>query len=154
MTRVRFYTQVTHPPSLIASLSEKALAQQHFVTVYAHDEAHAKQISDFLWQLPAPSFIAHAMANEPHSKRSALQLAWQTDHIQQDDILLNCQAQQPLFFGQFKHVFEIVSTDPNDMVAGRQRYAFYRDRGYPIKHINQQEHMSETQTQGEDHDHA
>lgn len=145
MTRVRFYTQVTEPVSLIAELTAKALLQQHRVTVYTQDQDQAQTISDFLWQqshfLPnvllgdvaQQAIPDHTLVNTP------VHLAWHPEHIQQDDILLNCQSEQPLFFGQFKHVFEIVGTEAQAVSAGRQRYAFYRDRGYPIKHINHSE---------------
>jgi DNA polymerase III subunit chi len=159
MTRVRFYTQVAEPVSLIAELTAKALAQQHQVTVYAKDQTHAETISDYLWQQTA--FIPHALIDKGITPtiqaRTPVHLAWQADHIQQDDILLNCQTEQPLFFGQFKHVFEIVSTEDHAVSAGRHRYAFYRDRGYPIKHINHSEHivsMASSQSQGEENEHT
>lgn len=156
MTRVRFYTQVAEPVSLIAELTAKALAQQHQVTVYAQDQTHAETISDYLWQQTA--FIPHALIDKRTTSTiqayTPVHLAWQADHIQQDDILLNCQIEQPLFFGQFKHVFEIVSTEDHAVSAGRQRFAFYRDRGYPIKHINHSETMDSSQTQGEENEHT
>lgn len=155
MTRVRFYTQVAQPVSLIAELTAKALAQHHQVTVYAQDQAHAETISDYLWQQSA--FIPHALMDGETSimqTHSPVHLAWQVDHIQQDDILLNCQTEQPLFFGRFKHVFEIVSAEDHAVSAGRLRFAFYRDRGYPIKHINHSEYMASSQTQGEQNEHT
>lgn len=156
MTRVRFYTQVAEPVSLIAELTAKALAQRHQVTVYAQDQAHAQTISDFLWQQSA--FIPNALIdNETTPSIQActpVHLAWQAEHIQQDDILMNCQTDQPLFFGRFNHVFEIVSTEDHVVSAGRQRFAFYRDRGYPIKHINHSEYIASSQTQGEKDEHT
>jgi DNA polymerase III subunit chi len=38
----------------------------------------------------------------------------------------------PTFFGRFERVAEIIVQDRRDV--GRDRYRFYRDRGYPLFH--------------------
>ncbi|RDJ93817.1 DNA polymerase III subunit chi, partial [Lacticaseibacillus rhamnosus] len=37
------------------------------------------------------------------------------------------------FFSRFQRLVEIVGTDASDRQAARERYRFYRDRGYEIR---------------------
>ena len=48
------------------------------------------------------------------------------------DNLLNLSAESPLFFSRFERLLELVSTEEADRLAGRARYKFYRERGYPM----------------------
>lgn len=136
MTRVRFYTNVDDALALIRQLVTAAMARQRQVTVYVRDRQHAVSISDFLWSQPADSFLPNALADTSEATHTPIQLAWLPEQIQQDDVLFNCQPLQPLFFGRFRHLIEIISRDEADKAAGRQRWAFYRDRGYSVEHIN------------------
>lgn len=135
MTRIRFYTEVAEPAPLLLRLCLQALQKQRQVTLLMADAAQARVMSDALWQLQAESFVPHALATEPHAAQSPVVLAWQAEHITQDDLLFNCQSQQPMFFGRFRHLFEIVSTEEAVKAAARQRWAFYRERGYQIEHL-------------------
>lgn len=135
MTRIRFYTDVAEPQALIRQLAGQALARQRQVTVYVASQAEAQALSDCLWQSPPDGFLPNALADASHAGLTPVHLAWLPEQIQQDDILLNCQPVQPLFFGRFRHLFEIVPQTDVEKVAARQRWAFYRDRGYEIQHM-------------------
>ncbi|MDP8567059.1 DNA polymerase III subunit chi [Methylophilus aquaticus] len=135
MTKIRFYTDVADPIVLIRHLAEQALTRQRRVTVYVRDQLHASTLADALWQQPGPSFMPNALADDSHAAYTPLLFAWQPAQIQQDDLLFNCQPEQPTFFSRFRHLFEIIGSDAAEKAAGRQRYAFYRDRGYDIQHI-------------------
>jgi DNA polymerase-3 subunit chi len=49
-----------------------------------------------------------------------------------DQMLINLGAEVPSFFGRFERVAEIF-VQPQ-VETGRQRYKYYRDRGYPLFH--------------------
>jgi DNA polymerase III subunit chi len=53
-----------------------------------------------------------------------------------DGVLLNLRAEQPPFFSRFQRLIEIVSLDEADRARARERFRFYRDRGYPIETHN------------------
>lgn len=137
MTRIRFYTDVDEPLSLIHHLATQALARQRHVTLYLQSREAAQVFSDGLWQHTPEGFLPNALADVPHAAQTPLQLAWLPAQIQQDDILINLQPAQPLFFGRFRHLFEVVSTEEAAKAAARQRWAFYRDRGYEVQHMKQ-----------------
>ena len=40
------------------------------------------------------------------------------------------------FFSRFERVIEIVSQDADDAKLGRERYVFYKDRGYELRHFD------------------
>jgi DNA polymerase-3 subunit chi len=44
---------------------------------------------------------------------------------------VNLHAQTPPFFSRFERLAEIVGID--DAEAGRERYRFYRERGYELR---------------------
>lgn len=138
MTKIRFYTDVTEPVALIQHLVNQAWARQRRVTIYVPDRDQAQAIGDQLWQQTADSFVPNALVDAANAALTPVQLAWLPTQIQQDDLLFNCQAVLPKFFSRFRHVFELIGTEEADKMAGRQRWAFYRDRGYEIQHINKQ----------------
>ena len=39
----------------------------------------------------------------------------------------------PSFFSRFERVAEIVGIDDADVTAGRNRYRYYRERGYELR---------------------
>ena len=48
------------------------------------------------------------------------------------DLLINLGAEVPLFFSRFERVAEIVSGENEDRALARDRFRFYRDRGYSL----------------------
>ncbi len=47
-------------------------------------------------------------------------------------MLLNLSPEAPPHFERFERLLEIVARDDDERKAGRARYRWYRDRGYPI----------------------
>jgi len=48
------------------------------------------------------------------------------------DLLINLSDQVPLFFSRFERVAEIVGGNEAARKQARERFRFYRDRGYPL----------------------
>ena len=48
------------------------------------------------------------------------------------EVLINLDSDVPLFFSRFERVAEILDQDPQTRQKGRERYRFYRDRGYDL----------------------
>jgi len=49
------------------------------------------------------------------------------------DVLINLNHEIPSFFSQFDRVAEIITSDISSKEKGRDRYQFYRDRGYSLE---------------------
>ncbi|HTJ95450.1 MAG TPA: DNA polymerase III subunit chi, partial [Pararobbsia sp.] len=43
----------------------------------------------------------------------------------------------PPGFASFERLLEIVGNEADELQAGRERYRFYRDRGYPLANRKQ-----------------
>lgn len=136
MTKVRFYSDIADLPAMVQQLVTQARAKQRKVTVYLSDLAQAQALSQQLWAQPPVAFLPHVLADASHAELTPVVLAWQPEQIRQDDILINCQPSLPRFFSRFRHVCELIGRDEPAKMAGRQRWTFYRDRGYEIQHIS------------------
>jgi DNA polymerase-3 subunit chi len=51
--------------------------------------------------------------------------------------LLNLAPAVPAQFARFERLLEVVGNSEDELVAGRERYRFYRDRGYPLNNHKQ-----------------
>jgi DNA polymerase III subunit chi len=136
MTRVSFYSNVDNKHALISHLVQNALKQKRQVTLFVADALAAQQFSDVLWSQSAESFLPNVLANDSLATQTPIVIDWLAETIFQDDILINLQHNQPIFFSRFKHLIEMVSLDEHEKTAARKRYAFYRDCGYEIKHVD------------------
>jgi DNA polymerase-3 subunit chi len=48
------------------------------------------------------------------------------------EVLVNLGSTLPQFFTRFRRLVEVVGDDPEDRAQARQRYRYYKDRGYPL----------------------
>jgi DNA polymerase-3 subunit chi len=48
------------------------------------------------------------------------------------ELIVNLGRTQPALFGRFERLIEIVGAEETDLEAGRARWKFYKDRGYPL----------------------
>jgi DNA polymerase-3 subunit chi len=95
------------------------------------DEA-ATQIQQYLWRLPQ-QFLPNHSATHPLAEQTPIIVDWRLDIVPHDEVLINFQHPQPVFFSRFRRLIEIVGLDEADKADARIRYKFYRDRGYEIK---------------------
>ncbi len=47
-------------------------------------------------------------------------------------MIVNLDREQPAFFSRFERMVEVVASEDDDLEAGRRRWKFYKDRGYPL----------------------
>jgi DNA polymerase-3 subunit chi len=136
MTSIGFYFNVVDKPALVNQLVQKALRQHRQVTLFTSDEASANQISESLWHFDSTAFNANVLAHHALASATPVLVEWQAQRIVQDDLLINLQAKQLTIFSRFKHMVELVGIEELDKTEARQRFAFYRDRGYTIKSVD------------------
>jgi len=92
-----------------------------------------EQVRRQLWQSSATSFLANAIPAEAESQHTPIIIDSDGQVSLQDDVLINLQQQHPPFFSRFRYLIEMVGIDELDKSEARQRYKFYRDRGYQIQ---------------------
>lgn len=54
----------------------------------------------------------------------------------QRDVLINLCKTVPAFFSRFRRTLEVVGGSETERNVSRQRYRFYKSRGYPLNHHN------------------
>lgn len=141
MTRVLFYSNLTDKHAAIAVLVQRALAKRHLVTIMAEGEREANVCSQSLWQHRDTSFLSNVLASDSLAQKTPVVVDWQENQLCQDDILINLSQSQLTVFSRFKQLIELVGTDEQEKVVARQRYKFYRDRGYEVRHMDQESLM-------------
>jgi len=135
MTRIIFYSNLADKQTTLATLLQQALEKRHQVTILAENEKTASSTSDALWKSSAIGFIPNVLSSHALAPETPIVIDWQEKTLFQDDILINLTQQQLVSFSRFRELIELVSNDEDDKAAARQRYKFYRDRGYEIKHV-------------------
>ncbi|MCB1663720.1 MAG: DNA polymerase III subunit chi [Pseudomonadales bacterium] len=137
MTRIDFYilasSEAQERVQFACRLIEKAYKLGRQLYVHTDDEQTTASIDDALWQYRADSFIPHQRIDQQPATPAPIEIGHQHDPKQHQDILINLAHETPAFFSRFERVAELVLQQPESLAASRKSYAFYRDRGYPMK---------------------
>lgn len=133
MTRIDFYHYADDKLRFACRLAAKAYEQANRLVVYTPD---ARVLGDFdkaLWTFQSTRFVPHALAGTSIAGETPVILASSEANLPHHDVLLNLADEWPPFFASFERLLEIVTHDDADKALARERYAFYRKRGYDIK---------------------
>jgi DNA polymerase-3 subunit chi len=132
MTQIDFYTHVPDKLRIACVLSAKAYSQGLKIFVYCPDPDTAQRFDRMLWTTPAIGFTPHCTPQHPLAPVTPVivDYAGEPPH---DEVLLNLRTEWPPFFSRFQRLIEIVSVDDEDRAKARDRFRFYRDRGYEIR---------------------
>ncbi len=133
MTQIDFYFHVENKLHTACALSAKAYARGLKVLAFCPDAEASQKFSRLLWTAPAVSFIPHCTADDRLAAVTPVIVDHDGSNLLHDDVLINLRAEWPPFFSRFKRLIEIVSLDEADRGHARERFRFYRDRGYAIQ---------------------
>ena len=142
MTRIDFYIieegSEQAAETFICRLTEKAWSQNNTVYVHTMDEQHAAKYDELLWTFNENSFVPHQLIQHEmeQAKTDNVLIGHQTtEHVPVTchDVLINLHHETPSFFSQFERVAEIITTEEISRSKGRERYQFYRNRGYALE---------------------
>lgn len=142
MTRIDFYILPeggSDPVVTAARLCDKAVSAGHSLYVTTPDAARMDALDDLLWTQRQGSFIAHErfVRTPPVEPLPKVLLGEAEPPEGWQDILLNLGREVPPFFSRFERVLEIVPGDAESRAKCRERFKFYRDRGYELKTFEQ-----------------
>ncbi|MCP5421228.1 MAG: DNA polymerase III subunit chi [Gammaproteobacteria bacterium] len=136
MPRIDFYIlpdQAADGRVLLACrLCEKAFQHGHRIYIQAASPEQARILDDLLWTFRQGSFVPHALCPAGDSDMSPVLIGAGADIAAQTaEVVINLDALPPPDFDRFERVMEIVDQHPDILAQSRQRYRFYRERGYP-----------------------
>lgn len=141
MTRIDFYVlssiETAERFQLICRLTEKAIARREKVFIHSDSAEQLSALDAMLWNFRALSFIPHSLFSASNKSISA-----QNDPVHLSvgipatdrTLLINLANEVPLFFSRFERTLEVINEQPSVRAAGRSRYRFYQQRGYPLQH--------------------
>lgn len=108
------------------------------------DESNARKLDELLWTFSQNSFIPHRLVwtqdGSPAEEavfigcgEHAESVDFETSAERGWDLIINLADEVPECFGRYTRLAEVVDADPSRRERGRERYRFYRDRGYELK---------------------
>jgi DNA polymerase-3 subunit chi len=133
LTRIDFYLDAADRLQVACRVAAKAIAQDHKVLIYAPDGETARALDRMMWIAPAIGFVPHVMAEHKLAAETPVVIARDALTTLHDDVLVNLHHDHPASFARFQRLIEIVGEGEADKQVARERYRFYRDRGYEIR---------------------
>ena len=135
MTQIDFYVMsggdLSDALKVACRLTEKALAKGR-VYIHCQDKVQAATLHENLWSFREDAFIPHELHSDNRSPSDNVVIGYQNPPDQFHDILINLALETPGVFARFERLLEIVPAEHHAREKCRQKYRFYKDRGYPL----------------------
>jgi DNA polymerase-3 subunit chi len=97
------------------------------------DPGQAEHLDRLLWTYDDQSFLPHARLGQGDPELTPI-LIGPEPLTGPELVLINLDPDVPPWFARFVRLCEPLDLDPAVTAAGRERYRYYRDRGYPLHH--------------------
>ena len=140
MTEIIFYTFADAPLDVARRVAAKAQNQGKQVMIYAPDTAVANEIDRLLWTTPALGFVPHCRDSDALAAETPVLIGATPDALRCADVMINLHTEQPPGFARFERLVEIIGQTDIGREQGRERYRFYKSRGYALKSHDMREH--------------
>jgi DNA polymerase-3 subunit chi len=138
MTRIDFYLLENTPDNLeivACRLAEKAFRQGHQTFVLTPGQDDVRRLDDLLWTFSAGSFVPHSLQDEGSGADDLppVLIGHQEPSPACHDVLITLLPEVPGCFSRFQRVAEFVGPTGEEKRLARERFRFYRDRGYVLE---------------------
>lgn len=141
MTRVDFYVLDDGGSQarerFACRLVEKAWRLKHSIYLHAGSPGEAEQLDRLLWTYSDRSFLPHVLdapdLDPSLAAATPVRIGAGKEPSFEAELLVNLDRDVPVFFSRFERVAEIVGGDDTQRAAARERFRFYRDRGYALE---------------------
>lgn len=133
MTKIDFYILSKGScENTACRIAEKAYKLGHRVYIHAQSEQQASQMDDLLWTFRKESFLPHEKYQAGEKNNSPVLIGASDAPETESEVLINLAEEVPLFFSRFLRVAELISPDESSKKLGRERFRFYKNRGYQL----------------------
>ncbi len=133
MTRIDFHFNVVPDRiSYACRLARKVRSAGSQLVIHSSDQQLLSRLDQALWTFSPLDFLPHCQASDTLAAETPILLTNASCDTPHHEVLVNLDAEQPEFFSRFERLIEIVTTEEEDVLAGRQRWKFYKDRGYQL----------------------
>ena len=141
MTEINFYAgkNNTLRGRLLLACHLVDKARQHNLHIHIHTDGYntTKQMDEILWTWNETSFIPHISDISTELNDAVKEPVTISSHYQPTkhcDYLINLSNQPPEFFSRYLKMAEIIDQTETILTAGRERYSFYKNRGYTLNY--------------------
>lgn len=137
MTKVDFYilkdNNAMNRDTLACRLAEKAYQQQHHIYLHTQSQQDAQRLDDLLWTFNQGSFLPHDIVDTSTPSTAPIKIGFGETTLEDYDVLINLGNEVPKHFSRFTRIAELVDANESARQQARERFRFYRDRGYPLE---------------------
>ena len=137
MTKVDFYLLDGGTDSrehFACRLADKAWRLGNRVYLLAPDQPAALELDELLWTFSQGSFVPHAVcANDSDAEVHPVLIGHSEPPAALHDVLISLAPEVPTWFSRFARIAELVGAAEEDKARGRERFRYYRERGYPLE---------------------
>jgi DNA polymerase III subunit chi len=138
MTQIEFYSvdseQTKTPYKHLCEVIKRAYRKGQQVFVHTESRRQAEKIDEMLWTHDSKSFLPHQLVDEDPDTKPPIEIGFGQEPSIHPDVLINLASEVPLFFSRFNWVFEYAYGEEENKEKARERFKFYRQRGYPLQH--------------------
>ncbi|MGH8398003.1 MAG: DNA polymerase III subunit chi [Gammaproteobacteria bacterium] len=135
MTQIDYYILPDTTPRgrtlFTCKLAEKAFGLGHRSFVHLASEIEARELDDLMWTFRDRSFLPHCLAGQ--ETPAPICLGFGQEPAKDFHLLINLSSEVPRFFSRFERVAEVLDADAQIRDLGRERFRYYKDRGYPLE---------------------
>lgn len=120
---------------LACRLAEKAVDRSHEVLINTESDQDCARLDELLWTFSQGSFLPHRRLGSSQKESRGEPVLLGAGIEPEDgswDLLINLAPDVPEFFSRFERVAEVIGAEPENKAAGRERFRYYRDRGYEL----------------------
>jgi DNA polymerase-3 subunit chi len=120
---------------LACKIVDKATQLDNHVFIHSSSDDEARQMDELLWTFSQGSFIPHRIVRDTLAEpplEPVLIGVNQPPAAGRWDVLINLAPEVPEFFSRYERVAEVVDGNATRRERSRERYRFYRDRGYKL----------------------
>ncbi len=135
MTSIDFYLlnpQGQKLEQVICQLCQKAYDGKQKTLLLTQDQQQSEHLDRQLWVFNEESFLPHDV-EESEDFCTPILIQDNPQPRGERDLLINLRSEIPVYFAQFKRVIELVTEE--NKAQSREHYSYYKERGYPLKHI-------------------
>ncbi len=143
MTQIDFYilpgTSSDERLELVCRLAEKAAKRRQRLFIHTESERMSHLLDEKLWSFRDDSFVPHQVvekteAVEGHIEEEHILISHRYEPDGSRSVLINLATDVPYFFSRFDRTLEIINDEGDIKTRGRERWNFYKHRGYPLNH--------------------
>jgi DNA polymerase-3 subunit chi len=140
MTQVDFYILEAQADGdryqLACRVAEKARRAGRRVLIHTPVATESRHVDTLFWTLWEQSFIPHGQLGRDDPSLNPILIGDGSSDAGEHEVLINLAVEVPVFFSRFERLIECVDHDDAVKAAGRERFRFYREHGYPLQTHN------------------